>query len=77
LTVPVHTVAISLDGTCMVLCEEGYQQARVGTIALYDRYGERLHTIYGGATPEYGQAAFMERMEREIAHVKHLYPGAI
>jgi hypothetical protein len=25
-----------------------------------------------GATPEYGQAAFMERMEREIAHVKHL-----
>jgi hypothetical protein len=60
-----------------LLCEEGYRQAMVGTIALYDRYGERLHPIYVGATPEYGQAAFMERMEREIAHVKHLYPEAI
>jgi hypothetical protein len=46
LTIPVHTVAISLDGTCMVLCEEGYRQAMVGTISLYDRHGERLHTIY-------------------------------
>jgi hypothetical protein len=77
LTVPVHTVAISLDGTCMFLCEEGYRQAMVGTISLYDRQGERLHTIYVGATPEYGQGAFMARMEGEIAHVKHLYPEAI
>jgi hypothetical protein len=77
LTVPIHTVAISLDGTCMLLCEEGYRQAMVGTISLYDRHGERPHTIYVGATPEYGQAAFMERMEREIAHVKHLYPEAV
>jgi hypothetical protein len=77
LTIPVHTVAISLDGTCMFLCEEGYRQAMVGTISLYDRQGERLHTIYVGATPEYGQAAFMARMEREIAHVKQLYPEAI
>jgi hypothetical protein len=34
-------------------------------------------TLYVGATPEYGQAAFMARMEREIAHVKQLYPEAI
>jgi hypothetical protein len=61
----------------MLLCEEGYRQAMVGTISLYDRDGERLHTIYLGATPEYGQATFLERMEREIAHVKHLYPRAI
>jgi hypothetical protein len=49
LTVPVHTVASGLDGTCMVLCEEGYRQAMVGSISLYDRHGERLHTIYVGA----------------------------
>jgi hypothetical protein len=61
----------------MLLCEESYRQAMVGTISLYDQQGERLHTLYGGATPEYGQTAFMERMEREIAHVKHLYPEAI
>jgi hypothetical protein len=76
LTVPVHTVAIGLEGTCMLLCEEGYRQAMVGSISLYDRHGERRHTIYAGATPEYGQAAVMERMEREIAHVQHLYPQA-
>jgi hypothetical protein len=58
----------------MFLCEERYRQAMVGTISLYDQPGERLHTISVGATPEYGQAAFMERMEREIAHVKPLYP---
>jgi hypothetical protein len=51
LTVPIHTVAISLDGTCMLLCEEGYRQAMVGTISLYDRHGERLHTIYVGPPP--------------------------
>jgi hypothetical protein len=27
--------------------------------------------------PEYGQAAFMERMEREIAPMKQLYPKAV
>src|ERR671936_856179 len=49
LTVPVHTVAIGPDGTCLLLCEEGYRQAMVGSISLYDRHGERVHTIYVGA----------------------------
>jgi hypothetical protein len=46
-----------------------------GSISLYDRCGERQHTIYVGAAPEHGRASFHERMEREIAHVKQLYPG--
>ena len=73
----IATVAIGVDGTCMLLCEDGYRLAMVGTLSLYDRHGERQHTIYVGATPEYGQAQFLARMEREIAHVKHLYPRAI
>ena len=36
--------------------------------------GKRLHTIYQGATPEYGKATFWKRMEREIADVKSRYP---
>ena len=72
----IATVAIGVDGTCMLLCEDGYRLAMVGTLSLYDRHGERQHTIYVGATPEYGQAQFLARMEREIAHVKHLYPHA-
>lgn len=48
----------------------------VGTIALYDEEGKRLHTIYQGATPEYGKSTFWRRMTDEIAHIKKLYPQA-
>ena len=72
----VKTVGIGLDGTCMLLCDDGYREAMTGTISLYDSAGRRLHTIYLGATPEYGKATFYERLEREIAHVKTLYPQA-
>lgn len=58
----------------MLLCDDGYREAMTGTLTLYDREGERQHTIYLGATPEYGKATFHERMEREIAHLKTLYP---
>jgi hypothetical protein len=72
----VHSIAIGLDGTCMLLCEEGYREAMTGTISLYDGEGERLHTVYLGASPEYGKGKFFERLEREIAHIKVLYPKA-
>jgi hypothetical protein len=72
---PIKTVAISMDGTC-VLCEGSYREAMTGTISLYDKAGERQHTIYLGATPEYGKATFQERMTREITHIKKLYPRA-
>ena len=48
----------------------------VGTISLYDALGERQHTIYIGATPEYGKASFLERLEREIGRTKARYPQA-
>ena len=72
----VETVGIGIDGSCMLLCEEGYREAMTGTLSLYDGQGERLHTIYLGATPEYGKASFFERMEREIDHIKLQYPQA-
>jgi hypothetical protein len=73
---PILTVSIGLDGTCLLLCQGGYREAMVGTLALYDAQGERQHTIYLGATPQHGKADFMARLEREIAHVKALYPEA-
>lgn len=72
----VDHVAVGLDGTCMLMCEDGWREAMTGTVSLYDREGERLHSIYIGATPEYGKDTFYQRMEREIAHVKQLYPTA-
>jgi len=72
----VSTVAIGLDGTCMLLCNDRYREAMTGTLSLYDKTGERLHTIYIGAAPESGKAPFLERLEREISHIKSLYPQA-
>ena len=71
------TVAISLDGAHLLMQKEGYREAMVGTISLYNRLGERQHTIYIGAAPEYGKSSFLNRLEREITHVKKLYPDAI
>jgi hypothetical protein len=73
---PISTIGMGLDGTCMFMTEDGNRQAMVGTISLYDKDGERHHTIYVAATPEYGKATFYQRLEREIEHVKALYPQA-
>src|SRR3990167_8970535 len=73
----VKTVSIGLDGTCMLMCEGSYRQAMVGTIALYDSEGERLHTTYVAAAPEYGKEKFKERLTREIERTNELYPAAL
>lgn len=71
---PVATISLGLDGTCVLFCEEGGRQAMVGTLSLYDPQGERLHTTYVAASPEYGRAPFLKRMSREVEHVLSLYP---
>jgi hypothetical protein len=73
---PVETVTIGMDGTCLLLCEDDWREARVGTLGFSDEHGERQHTISPGATPEYGKATFLGRMEREIERVKTAYPQA-
>jgi len=72
----VSTVGISLDGAHILTKEDGYREGMVGTISLYDKGGERLHTTYVAASPEYGKATFFERLEREIARTKSIYPDA-
>jgi hypothetical protein len=73
---PVTTVTLGLDGTCLLMCEDGWRETMVGTIGFYDKAGERQHTTYMAATPEYGKATFLGRMEQEIERVKALYPQA-
>lgn len=72
----IATVAVGLDGTTLLLCEEGWREAMVGTVALYDAQGERQHTIYLGATPEYGRETFLARLRREIERARQRYPEA-
>lgn len=76
LPVAIETVSIGIDGTCMLLCEDGWRQAMVGTISLYDHQGERQHTTYIAAAPEHGRESFLFRMQREVKQVKRLYPHA-
>jgi hypothetical protein len=73
---PPATVAISRDGTCTLMCEDGWREAMVGTLAFYDTEGERQHTIYLAATPEYGKARFLGHLEAEIGRAKAKCPDA-
>jgi hypothetical protein len=73
---PVKNIGISLDGANILTVKEGYREGMVGTISLYDRKGERLHTTYVGAAPEYGKKSFLKRFEREIGQAKKNYKKA-
>jgi hypothetical protein len=72
----VKTIGISLDGACMLLCNEGYRQAMAGSISLYYFGGERLYTRYTALPPEYGKGQFYKAFDREIKNVRKLYPNA-
>ena len=73
----VTTIGIGIDGTCLLMCQDSWREAMVGTISLYDQAGERLHTTYIGATPEYGKKTFFKRMETEIESVSEAFPAAL
>jgi hypothetical protein len=73
---PPATVAVSLDGTCLLMGEGGWRETMVGTLSFYDREGERQHTVYLAATPEYGKAKFLGRLEAEIGRAKAKCPEA-
>ena len=72
----VKSVGVSLDGTCMILAQEGYREAMVGTIALYNNTGERLYTQYTATAPEYGKETFFNTFTNEINLISQSYPDA-
>ena len=74
---PVHSITLGLDGTCMLMHQDGWREAMCGSIAFYDNHGERLHTIYCSATPEYGKEKFKEKFSREIERVKEKFPEVL
>ena len=58
ITEPVSTVGISLDGAYVLMHNDGYREAMVGSISLFDKNGDRQHSTYIGAAPEYGKEKF-------------------
>jgi hypothetical protein len=74
----IPTIVISLDGALIPMADSaGYREAMVGALSLYDGEGERQHTVYLAAAPEYGKAEFKQRMEREITRLKQRFPDAL
>jgi hypothetical protein len=76
LDAPVASVSVGLDGTCLMPVDDGWREAMVGTIALYDRDGRRLHTLYAAASPEYGKETFLTAFAREVERVRAAFPEA-
>jgi len=74
---PVEVVATGFDGTTAPIRGEDYKEAMCGTIALYDKRGERLSTEYLGAMPEAGKADFTNRFTSRVARVLARYPKAL
>ena len=70
----VKSIAVGLDGTCLNMKEGGWREAMCGTISFFDEYGERMHTVYTAASPEYGKETFLNRLERELKRATHQYP---
>lgn len=89
LDVPVAMVAIGLDGTTIRMREDSvtgdgkikqaleFREAMVGTISFFDNEGERLHTIYSAATPEFGKETFLARFSGEVDNTKLQYPNVV
>ena len=74
---PVHSITLGLDGTCMLMHKDGWREAMCGSIAFYDKKGERMYTIYCSATPEYGKEKFKKKFSREIERVKEKFPDIL
>ena len=76
LPAPVAAVSLGVDGTCALLVEDGWREVMLGTVALYDRDGARLHTTYLAASPEHGKASFCEAFRREAGRAAAAFPKA-
>lgn len=66
----VSVASIGRDGTCTAIVGEGWRQTMTGTLSLYAKSGERLHTIYLGCAPEPEKPTFDMLLDREIKLLK-------
>lgn len=74
---PVTTIGISVDGENVLILKDGYRESMTGSISLYNKAGERIHSMYIAVEPEYGKAKFFKRMEVAIAKIKNQFPSAL
>lgn len=73
----VKILSFGLDGTCMQMREDGWREAMAGTLTLYNEEGERMHTSYIAAAPEYGKELFLKKLTDSINKTKDMFPKAM
>ena len=71
----VKGISIGLDGTCMQMKDDGWREAMTGTICIYNKFGDNIHTTYVATPPEYGKEKFLTKFENEIIRVKEKFPN--
>jgi hypothetical protein len=72
----VKIISMSLDGAMVPMRDGDWREAMVGSLSLYDAEGERLHSIYLGASPEYGKHEFKKKFVEEACRITAAYPDA-
>lgn len=70
----VASISVGLDGTCLNMMDDGWREAMCGTISLFDSKGERMHTVYTAASPEYGKETFLKKFGGAVDEVSRLFP---
>jgi len=73
----IESVAISMDGAMLPMCNGTWRESMVGVISLYDKKGDKKHSIYIAESPEYGKKSFMERLEKEVTKIKAKFPNIL
>lgn len=72
----ISCISIGLDGTCLNMMEDGWREAMCGTIAFFDYHGNRMHTIYTAASPEYGKKTFLNKLGSKVNKAVEEFPFA-
>ena len=77
ITDAVSTVGISMDGASVLILKDGYREVMTGAITLYNKEGERMHSLYYAVEPEHGKKRFFDKMESAIGKIKAQFPDAL
>ena len=76
----VALIAAGVDGAHLNTRQPGWRQSMAGTLALYDKEGQRLETLYVGGgpgeSPPEGKQVFFARMDQLIEQMRAIYPSA-
>lgn len=71
-------LAVGRDGLMLpIRGQETYKEGATATVSVFDRWGQRLGTVYLGAMPEPGQRTLSDELTQLLRDVLTQWPGAM